>query len=111
MEKEKHELNLKTRVFNFKEENDTIRKLEVSTGDLEYIFKGMRPRLMSPEDFRAIRIQLKKELAHYLKGELIHLSKVSDEVWANYTKDMKHKPKQKGHTYVKKQETSSGDNN
>jgi len=77
-------------------------RFEVSAEDLKAIFKGMRPRNMDYEDFRAVRNILKKELAQYLKGQIVHLSKVSDEVWEKYTKGMKHKPIQKGKTYVKK---------
>lgn len=94
----KNPMSLTTKTFTFSDG----RKLEVVTEDLEYIFKGFRPRLMDYDTYRAIRVKLKKELAQYLKGDIIHLSKVSPEVWANYTKDMKHKPIQKGHTYVKK---------
>ena len=84
------------------------RKLEVPVKDLEYIFKGMRPRLMDYEDFKIIRRFLKKELAQYLKGRLVHLSKVNDSTWSEYVKDMKYKPRQKGRTYVKKDKPSDG---
>jgi len=93
---------LTTRTFTFTDG----RNLEVPTEDLEYIFKGYRPRLMNYNTYRAIRIQLKKELAQYLKGELVHLSKVTPEVWYNYIKNMEYKPIQRGHTYVKKDITS-----
>jgi hypothetical protein len=80
------------------------RRLDVPKEDLEYIFKGYRPRLMSAEDFRVISKILKKEVKRYRGGRIIHLSKVSDSVWDNYIKDQKIKPRQKGHTYVKKDE-------
>jgi len=80
------------------------RRLEVSKEDLEYIFKGMRPRLMDYDDFRFVRSELNRELKRYKKGHLIHLSKVSNVVWENYVKDEKYKPIQRGHTYVKKDE-------
>jgi len=81
---------------------DDESRFEVSAEDLQAIFKGFRPRNMDYEDFKAVRRILKKELARYLKGQIVHLSKVNDAVWADYTKDMKYKPKQKGHTYVRK---------
>lgn len=80
------------------------RKIEVSKEDLEHIFKGMRPRLMDYDDFRFVRSELNRELNRYKKGHLIHLSKVNDKVWEDYTKDKEIKPRQKGHTYVKKNE-------
>ena len=87
----------KSRVFTFEYD----RKVEVPIEDLDYIFKGMRPRLMDYEDFKAIRRILKKELAQYLKGKIVHLSKVNDSAWKEYTGGKK--IKQKGLTYVKKQ--------
>ena len=91
------EERLKSRIFTFEDD----RRLEVPTEDLDYIFKGMRPRLMDYEDFKEIRRILKKELAQYLKGKIVHVSKVTDEVWKQYTEGKK--IKQKGHTYhVKK---------
>jgi hypothetical protein len=78
------------------------RRLEVDAEDLEYIFKGYRPRLMDLEDFKVIRRIINKEVKKYLKGTVVHLSKVTDEVFASYTKGLKHKAKQKGVTYVKK---------
>ena len=78
------------------------RRLEVDAEDLEYIFKGYRPRLMDLEDFKVIRRIINKEVKKYLKGTITHLSKVSDAVFASYTKGLKHKPIQKGVTYVKK---------
>lgn len=99
------ELNLKTRTFTLKNaETNMIKNLEVSEEDLSFIFRGMRPRLMDFDDFCAIRTQLKKELKQYLKGEIIHLSRVTDEVWYEYCKDMEYKPIQKGKTYVKNKE-------
>ncbi len=92
-------------IFNLGE-----RRVEVKEEDIEYIFKGMRPRLMPYEDFREIRKILKKELAQYLKGELVHVSKVSDDLWAEYTKGMKKKIKQKGNTYVKDRDSREADN-
>jgi hypothetical protein len=85
-------------------------RFEVSADDLQAIFKGFRPRNLDYEDFQAVRGILKKELAHYLKGQIVHLSKVNDAVWADYTKDAKRKIKQKGHTYVRaKEESESGE--
>lgn len=104
MESEKRQVNLKTRVFTLGEDQ---RKVEVSTEDLESIFKGFRPRLMHFEDFKEVRKILKKELAQYLNGELVHLSKVSDAVWMQYTEGKK--IKQRGQTYVKKKDNPSGD--
>jgi hypothetical protein len=104
-EKQEHKVNLQTRTFKLSDGRD----LEVSGEDQEYIFKGMRPRLMSREDFKIIQRHLKKELAQYLKGELVHVSKVSDAMWENYTKDIQHKYKQRGFTYVKKKDSTSGD--
>lgn len=78
------------------------REIEVSKEDLIYIFKGMRPRLMDYEDFKFVRKVLNKELKRYLKGRMIHLSKVSDSSWEEYIKEAEYKPIQKGRTYVKK---------
>lgn len=78
------------------------REIEVSKDDLIYIFKGMRPRLMDYEDFKFVRRILNKELKRYLKGRMVHLSKVSASSWEEYIKDAEYKPIQKGRTYVKK---------
>jgi uncharacterized protein YozE (UPF0346 family) len=86
----------KSRVF----EMPDGRKIEVCLEDLESIYyKGLRPRLMDSEDFRVISRILKKQLAQYLKGQLMHLSKVSDKVWEQYTEGKK--VRQKGKTYKK----------
>jgi hypothetical protein len=86
----------KSRVF----EMPDGRKLEVDLEDLEAIYyKGLRPRLMDSNDFRVISRILKKELAQYLKGQIMHLSKVSDKVWEKYTEGKK--IKQRGKTYRK----------
>jgi hypothetical protein len=90
----------KTRTFELPDG----RRLVVDLDDLDYIFKGYRPRLMALEDFKYISKILKKELKNYLKGTIIHLSKVSDEVWGKYTEGMKYKPRQKGKTYIKKEQ-------
>lgn len=78
------------------------RRLEVDAEDLEYIFKGYRPRLMDLEDFKVIRRVINNEVKKYLRGKVVHLSKVTDAVFKNYTKGSKHKAKQRGRTYVKK---------
>ena len=89
------EKNSKTRVFILEDE----RRLEVEAEDLEYIFKGMRPRLMDYDDFKHVRKILKKELAQYLQGRVEHVSKVTDAVWKQYTEGKN--IKQRGNTYVK----------
>ncbi len=87
------------------------RVVTLTKVELEGVFKGLRPRALDYYAFADIRRILQKELARYLKGEVVHLSKVSDAVWDNYTKDMQFKPKQHGHTYVKLKENAeeSGD--
>ena len=77
------------------------RRLEVDADDVDYIYyRSMRPRLMNYEDFVEIRRILKKELAHYLEGKIVHLSRVSDLSWKEYTEGKK--IKQRGKTYRKK---------
>lgn len=88
----------KDRVFVFPDEH----RLAIPAEDLEYIFRGFRPRLMSIEDFKFISKILKKELKIYLEGKLVHIAKVNGEVWNEYIKGMKHKPRQRGNTYVRK---------
>jgi hypothetical protein len=80
------------------------RRIELDAVDIENIFKGYRPRLLDIKDFKIISRIIKKEVAHYVKsGKLIHLSKVSPEVWKEYyEKGLVGKHYQKGHTYVKK---------
>ena len=84
-----------TRVFELPDG----RRLEVLLEDLVDIFKGLRPRLMSYEDFKFIGKILNKENKKYLKGKLVHVSKVTDTVWKDYTGGKK--IKQKGNTYVR----------
>lgn len=100
MQEKTSHLNLKTRTFDLGIDPEGLpRFLEVSEDDILAIFKGNRPRNMSYGDFKQIQRTLKKELAQYLKGEIVHLSKVSDTVWDQYTKGKK--IKQRGHTYIK----------
>jgi len=80
------------------------RNIDVLLEDLEYIFKGMRPRQMSYEDFRDIRKILSRELREYRKGHITHLAKVNDAVWSEYIKESGKKIKQKGYTYIKKKD-------
>ena len=69
------------------------RRVEISREDLNYIFKGYRPRLMSLEDFKFIRMGLKMALKEHLKGKVVHESK-------NF-----YKPRKRGHTYVRDERT------
>lgn len=78
-------------------------KVTVSQEDIINIFKGFRPRLMDVKVFRYIQKIIRTEVKRHLKGEMVHLSKVSDEVWANYTAG-KRKIKQRGFTYRKNRE-------
>lgn len=75
----------KKRVF----EMSDGRKLDISYDDIFMIFKGYRPRLMSPEDFRFVGKILKKEVKEHKKGRMVHLSKFYSSA--------------KGRTYVKEQ--------
>jgi hypothetical protein len=88
----------KQRVFK----RDGKPDLSVSFDDLDEIFKGLRPRLMDVEDFKYISKILKKETKRYLRGRMVHLSKVSNTMWEEYVKDEQYKPIQRGRTYVKK---------
>jgi hypothetical protein len=89
------------RTFMFGDKPEDRRKVEVPLDDLIMIFKGFRPRLMDLEDFKQISHLLQWEAKNHCKGTITHLSKVSNEVWKDYTKDAKHKVKQRGSTYVK----------
>ena len=77
------------------------REIKLDLQDIEYIFKGYRPRLMSLEDFKFVSRILRAEVKRHLRGKFIHVSKVRDDIWEDYVKDMKFKPKQRGMTYVK----------
>jgi hypothetical protein len=91
------------RTFTFSNGKDEERKkIEVPLDDLLMIFKGFRPRSMDLEVFKQISRLLQRESKQYQAGKIVHLSKVTDEVWAEYTKGRK--VKQRGVTYVKKQE-------
>lgn len=91
--------------INFSSDEDrktrTTRVVTLTKVEIECIFRGLRPRSIDYEAFRDIRKILRAELKLYLKGELVHLSKVDDSLWKEYIKDMEHKPIQKGHTYEK----------
>lgn len=91
--------NYRTFTFSNGEEKKAV---EIPLDDLIMIFKGFRPRLMGLEVFKQIGILLNKESKRYQRGRIVHLSKVSNEVWENYTKGKK--IKQRGSTYVKKEE-------
>ena len=95
--------------FTSKPTETKYEQVEVSESEMLNIFKGLRPRNMDYADFVIIRRMIQKEVARYLKGELVHVSKVSDEMWADYTKGMVNKPKQKGVTYVKKDDSGNAD--
>lgn len=83
------------RIFTINNED-----VEVDMEDVEYIFKGMRPRLMDYETFKEIRRILEKELKEHLRGRISHMSKMSKEAWKDFTKEMG-SPMQRGHTYKK----------
>jgi len=79
------------------------REIKVDLQDIEMIFKGYRPRLISREDFRFINKIIKKEVRDYVKGgTMVHLSKVSDSLWKEYyDKGLVKTHIQRGHTYIK----------
>lgn len=52
------------------------REVDVSYEDIDMIFKGYRPRLMSPEDFRFISKVFRKEVKAHKRGRYVHISKV-----------------------------------
>ncbi len=88
------------------------RKVELDALDILNIFKGYRPRLLDAKDFRIVSRIIKKEVDHYLKtGTMIHLSKVSHEVWKEYfEKGLVNHHSQRGYTYVKKQHEKNTEN-
>jgi hypothetical protein len=47
------------------------REVDVPYEDIDMIFKGYRPRLMSPEDFRFISKIFRKEVDNYKKGRYV----------------------------------------
>lgn len=85
------------RTFKFLDGDKEI-EYKVSLGDLELIFKGIRPDYIPKEYFKEISKLIKKELKNYRKGNMVHLSKVTDEVWKEYGTKGK---KQRGFTYRK----------
>jgi hypothetical protein len=99
----------KVRIFILADE----RRVELTMQDLEDIFSGYRPRLMSHEDFRYVSGVLKKELKEYMReGKLFHLSKVSNELWKEYYEKGAIKTyRQRGHTYVKRSKESRDSEN
>jgi hypothetical protein len=84
-----------------KEEDKKTRVITIPSEDIEMIFRGMRPRSLDYYAFSDIRKILRVELKEYLKGQIVHVSKVDDLLWKEYTKDMLKKPKQRGNTYHK----------
>lgn len=66
--------------------------------------RGIRPSGMDKDVFKQIKKIVKKEEKEYLRGKLFHLSKISNQAWADLVKPNEHgyRPKQKGHTFVKK---------
>lgn len=78
------------------------RKIELTEDEMFRIYSGYRPRDMELEDFKIISNILKKEMKRYLKGNLVHISKVSDQLWEKYNEGLEIKKVQKGVTYVKK---------
>jgi hypothetical protein len=82
------------------------RRIELDAEDILNIFKGYRPRLLDAKDFRIVSRIIKKEVDQYVKkGTMMHLSKVSPEVWREYfEKGLVNKHSQKGYTYIKKED-------
>jgi hypothetical protein len=81
------------------------KRIELDAIDIENIFKGYRPRNMSLEDFKGVSKIIKKEVRSYLKGQLVHLSKVDASLWKNYyEKGLINTHKQRGYTYVKERD-------
>jgi hypothetical protein len=88
------------RTFIFKQGEEEIR-LQIQFEDLVAIFSGMRPRNLDAEHTKRIRELLAKELKRYRRVTLIHTSKVRNDVWNEYKKELGINKKQRGHTYVK----------
>lgn len=88
------------------------RRVELDADDILNIFKGYRPRLLDAKDFRIVSRIIKQEVNHYLKtGTLMHLSKVTPEVWKEYfEKGLVNKHSQKGYTYVKNTKDTGSEN-
>jgi len=88
------------------------RTVELDADDILNIFKGYRPRLLDAKDFRIVSRIIKKEVSQYLKnGTLMHLSKVTPEVWKEYfEKGLVNKHSQKGYTYVKNTKDTGSEN-
>lgn len=79
------------------------RRIELDFDDIEAIFKGYRPRLISFADFKIISRIIKNEVKKHTEGDLIHLSKVDRDLWERYyNKGLVNKHSQKGYTYKKK---------
>jgi len=66
------------------------RKIDVPHSDVDMIFRGYRPRLMSPEDFRFISKIFKKEVKEHKRGRYTHIAKVKGMIGGNtYVKSKK----------------------
>jgi hypothetical protein len=54
---------------------------KVSMKDVVLVYKGIRPAKMDKDLFKAIRQELKKLLKEHKKGEMFHLSKMTNTLW------------------------------
>jgi pantothenate kinase len=69
---------------------------KISMKDVVLVYKGIRPAKMDKELFKAISKELNKLLKEYKKGEMFHLSKMTNSLWENLG-GLKHK--QRGSTF------------
>ena len=54
---------------------------KISIKDVVLVYKGIRPAKMKKELFKAISKELNKLLKEYKRGDMFHLSRMSDSLW------------------------------
>jgi hypothetical protein len=83
-------------------------KEKISMKDVVLVYKGIRPAKMDKELFRAISKELNKLLKEYKKGEMFHLSKMTNSLWESLG-GLKHR--QRGSTFKGKVHDKTTRNN
>ena len=59
--------------------NDINTKISIK--DVALVYKGIRPAKMDKELFKAVRKELNRLLKEYKKGEIFHLSRMTNYLW------------------------------
>jgi hypothetical protein len=83
------------------------KERELTDEEIDLIFTGKRPEGMLYDEYKAIRIELKKRTKQYLRGRMIHVSSWMEEVPKKDTEEKPTEYVRKTATYIKPKEDAA----